>query len=105
MEDEYELLNYLEATSQMDLPIKSFKEITNVILTEISLKAAPGFDLITGKTLQEFTPMCILKNTFYFCSTPGFSVPTSNVINTYLSQTHLDDHYTCESFIRTSNKF
>lgn len=49
IEEQNELWNSLEAPSQMDLPIKSFK--IPLTLTEITSKKTLGFDLIVGKVL------------------------------------------------------
>lgn len=49
-----EIEDFLAAPFQMDLPIKNFKqqEIQSII-NEMSVKKAPGFDLITSKILKE----------------------------------------------------
>lgn len=57
---------YLDVPFQMDLPIAKFKikEVKQVIAKEINPKKAPGFDLITGKIIQQLTPKCIKFITF-----------------------------------------
>lgn len=52
-----EMQEFLNAPYQMDPPIKniSLTEIKDTILQHINPKKAPGFDLITGKVLQELT--------------------------------------------------
>lgn len=53
-EDEHQIHQLLEAPYQMSLPIKKFKmhEIEHIIFKKINAKKAPGYDLITGKVLQ-----------------------------------------------------
>lgn len=52
--DETKITNFLDAPFQMDVPIKKFKirDIESLI-NQLSLKKAPGFDLITSKMLKE----------------------------------------------------
>lgn len=52
----------------MDFPHKNIKtgEIAKTIKEEIDIKKAPGFDLITGKVLQELSPKCLKLITCIF---------------------------------------
>jgi hypothetical protein len=52
----------------MELPHCKFKtkEIKQVIMKEINIKKAPGFDLISGKVLQELSEKCYKLITFIF---------------------------------------
>lgn len=52
-----EINSYLKAPFQMDLPVKKFNynEVRKVILHNINPKKAPGYDLVTGKILQNLT--------------------------------------------------
>ena len=43
-----------------------YKEVETVIKKEINPKKAPGFDLITGKILEELPEKCIQKLTHIF---------------------------------------
>lgn len=67
-DEEDKIKEYLEAPFQMDLPIKNFKtkEIKRVITREINPRKAPGFDLITGRVLQESTKKCFKAITQIF---------------------------------------
>ncbi|PNF19341.1 putative RNA-directed DNA polymerase from transposon X-element [Cryptotermes secundus] len=67
-EEEYEINNFLDAPYQMNLPMRNFKykEVETVIKKEINPKKAPGFDLITGKILEELPEKCIQKITHIF---------------------------------------
>lgn len=62
-EEERQTHQILEAPFQMDFPIKTFKvnEVKKIIMKHTHTKKAPGYDLITGKILQEL-PEC----GFYF---------------------------------------
>lgn len=53
--EERELQNTIETPFQMDLPLKNFTigDVRSIIHFEINPKKSPGFDLITGKILQE----------------------------------------------------
>lgn len=55
--DYNEIRNYLDSPIQMELPIKNFSlsEVKNTIMENINPKKAPGYDLITGKVLQELS--------------------------------------------------
>lgn len=63
-----EIDDYLKSPYQLDLPIANFKmrEIKRIIKTEINPKKSPGFDLITGKILQELSPKCLKLLTIIF---------------------------------------
>jgi hypothetical protein len=52
----------------MELPDCKFKtkEIKQVIMKEIDIKKAPGFDLVSGKILQELSEKCYKIITFIF---------------------------------------
>lgn len=54
-EDEKEIHTVLAETYQLELPIKNFTkaEVKSVIRNDIHPKKAPGYDLITGRVLQE----------------------------------------------------
>jgi hypothetical protein len=55
--EEETIKNELNAPNQMTLPMKKIRinEVTNVIKHNIHPKKAPGYDLITGKVLQELS--------------------------------------------------
>lgn len=59
-DEENEIEDFLTAPLQMDLPIKkcTVSEIETIIQKYINPTKAPGFDLITGKVLQEATKVC-----------------------------------------------
>lgn len=67
-EDNNEIQNFLNIPFQLDLPIKKFtpKEIQMVITKEINPKKAPGYDLISGKILQNLTKKTIMAITHIF---------------------------------------
>jgi hypothetical protein len=55
--EEETITNELHAPHQMTLPMKKIRinEVKNVIQRKINPKKAPGYDLITGKVLQELS--------------------------------------------------
>jgi len=55
--EEETIMNELNAPHQMALPMKKIRinEIKNVIKRKMHPKKAPGYDLITGKVLQELS--------------------------------------------------
>jgi len=55
--EEETITNELNAPHQMALPTKKIRinEVKNVIKCKIHPKKAPGYDLITGKVLQELS--------------------------------------------------
>jgi hypothetical protein len=59
-QEENEITDFLDVPFQMELPHCKFKtkEIKQVIMKEINIKKAPGFDLISGKVLQELSEKC-----------------------------------------------
>lgn len=67
-EEEKEIIDYLDTPLQMEVPIRKFTktEITQIVRQEINIKKAPGFDLITGKILQELSEKCFKLITFIF---------------------------------------
>lgn len=69
-EHDDEVVAYLSAPFQMALPARSFKlkEVLAVITKKINTKKAPGYDLITGKVLQEITTKCLKAITQIFNS-------------------------------------
>lgn len=66
--DESYIHDYLETPLQMSLPIPAFKpsEVKYTIDLEINKKKAPGYDLITGKVLQELPRKGIMLITLIF---------------------------------------
>lgn len=60
-EEEDDIMEFQETPFQMDFPIKKFrlKEVEKIIYNDINPKKAPGYDLITGKILQEITTKCL----------------------------------------------
>ena len=52
----------------MQLPPRNFKitEITSIIFKNLDPKKSPGYDLITGRVLQELTPLAIRLITLLF---------------------------------------
>lgn len=68
LEQEEPFHSFLEAPYQMELPISKFniKEVKQIINNEIQPNKAPGFDLITGKVLQELTDDCYRIITMIF---------------------------------------
>ncbi|PNF20480.1 RNA-directed DNA polymerase from mobile element jockey [Cryptotermes secundus] len=56
-EEENSIINYLESPYQLDPPLPRFKqsEVKTIIKT-LYPKTSPGYDLITGKILQELPP-------------------------------------------------
>jgi hypothetical protein len=69
-EDQEAINNALAAPHQMHPPIKKFriKDVRQVIQKEINANKAPGFDLITGKVLQEVSYKCLQVITMIFNS-------------------------------------
>lgn len=67
-EERNRITDFLDVPFQMELPHCKFKtkEIKQVILKEINIKKAPGFDLITGKILHELSEKCYKFITFIF---------------------------------------
>jgi hypothetical protein len=67
-QEENEITDFLDVPFQMELPHCKFKtkEIKQVIMKEINIKKAPGFDLISGKVLQELPEKCYKLITFIF---------------------------------------
>jgi len=59
--EEETITNELNAPHQMTLPMKKIQnnEVKNVIRRKIHPTKAPGYDLITGKVLQELTQKCL----------------------------------------------
>jgi len=55
--EEETITNELHAPHQMTLPMKKiqFNEVKNVLKHKIHSTKAPGYDLITGKVLQELS--------------------------------------------------
>jgi hypothetical protein len=49
--------DFLEATFQLDLPIKkiNINEVKMIIKSNLNPKKAPGYDLIIGKVLKELS--------------------------------------------------
>jgi hypothetical protein len=70
LEDQQEINTVLAAPYQMHPPIKKFrvKEVKHVIQKEINPNKAPGFDIITGKILQEISSKCLQVITMIFNS-------------------------------------
>lgn len=66
--DEQEIFEYLESPQQMSPPIVPFtpSEVKKCINNELNPKKSPGYDLITGKVLQELPKQGILLITFIF---------------------------------------
>lgn len=56
-EQNSDIINFLDAPFQMNKPIKKFsvREVAKVIRNEVNPKKTPGYDLVTGKMLQELT--------------------------------------------------
>ena len=69
-EHDDEVAAFLNVPFQMTLPACKFKlkEVQAVITREINPKKAPGYDLITGKVLQEITKKCLKAITQIFNS-------------------------------------
>lgn len=67
-EQEKNIIDYLEAPHQMELPIKKFKssEVKSIIKRDISAKKSPGYDLITGRILKELPDIVIQYITLIF---------------------------------------
>jgi len=63
--EEKTIKNELNAPHQMALPMKKIRinEVKNVIKSKIHPKKAPGYDLITGKVLQELSQKGLLAIT------------------------------------------
>jgi len=55
--EEETIMNELYVPHQMTLPMKKIRinEVKNVLMHKIRPKKAPGYDLITGKVLQELS--------------------------------------------------
>lgn len=66
--DKNDIENFLSSPHQLDLPIKKIKikEVKSIIQNEMNPKKSPGFDLITGKVLQELPSICIKYLTFIY---------------------------------------
>lgn len=75
------IYDFLECPLQMDPPIRSFtySEVKNTIMENIHPKKAPGYDLITGKVLQE-------------CSTKGFKF-IQLIFNAILRTNYYPSHW------------
>jgi len=67
-QEDRSILTSLDSPSQMDLTIKkfSFTEIKTTIHSELNPKKAPGYDLVTGKVLQELPDVGIRLLTYIF---------------------------------------
>ena len=67
-DDEKEIENFLKAPFQLDLPVKNikFSEVKNIIQNELNPNKAPGFDLITGKIIQELPEKTVRLITIIF---------------------------------------
>lgn len=65
--DEKEIEEFLDSPFQMELPTKKFeaREI-QLIINKLSIKKAPGFDLITSKIIKELPYSCIKFITIIF---------------------------------------
>lgn len=68
--EEEEIHQYLQAPFQLSPPIKKIKasEVRQIISTNLNIKKAPGYDLISGKVLQELPPKGIKFITMIFNS-------------------------------------
>lgn len=67
-QDEQEIHQFLEAPHQLQLPPRNFTitEVTSTIFKNLNPKKSPGYDLITGRVLQELTPLAIRLITLLF---------------------------------------
>lgn len=67
-EEDNEIAEHLETPLQMSLPFKAIKwtELENTIRSDLNLKKAPGYDLITGKILKELPEKVLRLITFIF---------------------------------------
>ena len=54
-EEDNRIREFIDATGQMDLPIKKFSQtkILDLLVKWLNTKKAPGYDLITSKVLKE----------------------------------------------------
>ena len=70
LEDQQAINRVLAAPHQMAPPIKKIKikEVRQVIQKEINANKAPGYDIITGKVLQEVSEKCFQVITMIFNS-------------------------------------
>lgn len=67
-QEEHDIRQFLEAPHQMQLPPRNFTitEVTSIIFKNLNTKKSPGYDLITGRVLQELTPLAIRQITLIF---------------------------------------
>jgi hypothetical protein len=65
-----EVEEFLDSPNQLSLPITPFKatDIKSIIVSDLSCKKAPGYDLITGKVLKELPRKAIIFLTMLFNS-------------------------------------
>lgn len=68
VEENQEILDYLDSPLQMELPLQKFsvKEIKNCIKNDLNVKKSPGYDMITGKVIKELPDKAVRIMTFIF---------------------------------------